>query len=97
MFISYPDRRSTGTAIYVFFILANYQEDSVTTLTSANFTVDKEAPVLFTHASTQSLTSFQYNALVFSQTNLSNTLHTLKIATTGSANVYINFDYAIYT
>jgi hypothetical protein len=81
----------------VFFILPNHQEDGVTTLTSADFTVDGEAPIPFTHTSVLPPTSFQYDALVFSQSKLSNTLHTLKITATGSASVYLNFDYAIYT
>ncbi|KAJ2915255.1 hypothetical protein MD484_g5186, partial [Candolleomyces efflorescens] len=39
-----------------------------------------------------------YNQLVFSQTGLANTQHTLEIITEGlSYQTYVNFDYAIYT
>jgi len=71
----------------------------MTTLTSANFTVDGNMPehFNFTHnTSNPSVPSFKYHALVFSKPNLPNTLHTLNITTTGSASAYVNFDYAIY-
>lgn len=88
----------TGTVIYVFCILANsHLSNGTVTLTSANFTVDGEAPVFFTSTPDLSAAEFQYNALVLSQTNLSNTLHTLNITTTGPVTLYVNFDYAIYT
>jgi hypothetical protein len=88
----YPDRRSTGTAIYVFFILGSF---STPTINSANFTLDSNQPVLF---SSNVSSGVQYDVLVFSQTNLSNTLHTLNISTSGPVvPIYVNFDYAIYT
>ncbi|KAF8197599.1 hypothetical protein BJ912DRAFT_953983 [Pholiota molesta] len=87
-----------GTAIYVFFILANNQGDGITTLTAANFTLDGNAPQLFQHAPDLTTTAFQYNQLVYSQTNLINAQHTLVVSTSGvNANVYVNFDYVIYT
>ena len=94
----YPDRHSTGTAIYVFFILVNfYKGDGIPILTSANFTVDGDVPVPFTHViSDPSASSVEYRVLVFSKTGLTSTLHTLNISTTGSATAYVNFDYAIY-
>jgi len=81
----------------VFFILANKQGDGVTTLTSANFSVDGELPVPFLHTPDLSTTAFEYDALVFSQTNLSNGNHSLDITTTGSTSIYVNFDHAMYT
>ena len=81
----------------MFFTLANYRNDGVTTLTSVNFTVDGEAPVPWTYTPAPTTTTFIYQALVFFQTNLSNTLHTLDITTMGNASAYVNFDYAIYT
>ncbi|KAF9478487.1 hypothetical protein BDN70DRAFT_836028 [Pholiota conissans] len=87
-----------GTAIYVFFILANNAGDGITSLTEANFTVDGTAPVLFSHAPDLTTTAIQFNQLVFQQTNLINAQHTLVISTSGvNTNVYVNFDYAIYT
>ena len=81
----------------MFFILANNQGDGITTLTRANFSVDSELPVPFLHTPNISTTAFEYDSLVFSRTNLSNGNHSLDITTTGSTNIYINFDYAIYT
>lgn len=87
-----------GTAIYVFFVLANNEGDGITTLTTANFSVDGGTPTLFQHAPDLTTTTIQYNQLVFSQTNLPNASHTLDITTSGvNENVYVNFDYAIYT
>ncbi|EDR06466.1 uncharacterized protein LACBIDRAFT_294668 [Laccaria bicolor S238N-H82] len=91
----YPDRRSTGTAIYVFFILGHLNTSPVT-LNSANFTLDSNQPVLFE----SNANYIQYDVLAFSQSNLSNTLHTLFISTSGPGTygpIYVNFDYAIYT
>jgi hypothetical protein len=97
----YPDRRLTGTAIYVFFLLTDYQarEEGPVELSSANFTVDDKAPIPFTYKSgpSESASLFEYETLVFSNTNLPSTLHTLNITTTGSASAYVLFDYAIYT
>ena len=82
----------------MFFTLANYRNDAVTTLTSVNFTVDGEVPVPSTYTPAPAPTTiFIYKALVFSKTNLSNTPHILNITTMGNASVYVNFDYAIYT
>ncbi|PPQ88330.1 LOW QUALITY PROTEIN: hypothetical protein CVT25_012441 [Psilocybe cyanescens] len=87
-----------GTAIYVFFVLANNEGDGITTLTLANFTLDGKAPQLFQHAPDLTSQDIEYNQLVFSQTNLINAQHTLVISTSGvDSNVYVNFDYAIYT
>ncbi|EDR06589.1 uncharacterized protein LACBIDRAFT_328847 [Laccaria bicolor S238N-H82] len=86
----------TGTAIYVFFIIANFLHGP--TLNSANFSVDGKPPVLF--ATTIPVTPTvipHYDVLVFSLTNLSSALHTLNISTTGPTTSYVNFDYAIYT
>lgn len=87
-----------GTAIYVFFTLVNYQGDGVTTLTSANFSIDGEPPsATFTYTPNMTSNAVLYKALVFSQTGLPNTLHELNISTTGNVSMYLNFDYAIYT
>ncbi|KIM48570.1 hypothetical protein M413DRAFT_437782 [Hebeloma cylindrosporum] len=70
-----------GTAIYVFFILANNAGDE-----------------LFQHAPDLSRTDIDYNQLVYSKEALINAEHTLVISTSGvDTNVYVNFDYVIYT
>ncbi|KAJ7456582.1 hypothetical protein FB451DRAFT_1098704 [Mycena latifolia] len=86
----------TGIAIYVYFILANDEGDGITTTTKANFSIDGTSAGTFTHTPTSS-TDLQYNALVFSQTGLSNAAHSLLISTEGADDIYVNFDYAIYT
>ena len=91
------DRRLTGTAIYVFFTLVNFEGAGITTLTSANFSVDGELLGTFTHTPDMTSSDVLYQALVFSQTGLPNTLHKLDISTTGNVSMYLNFDYAIYT
>ncbi|KIK01029.1 hypothetical protein K443DRAFT_99321, partial [Laccaria amethystina LaAM-08-1] len=92
----------SGTAVYVFLILANYRNDGApvpwtSTVTRANFSVDGGSPVPFLHISNLSTTALQYNSLVFSLANLSNGDHRLDITTTGSTDIYVNFDYAVYT
>ncbi|TFK36368.1 hypothetical protein BDQ12DRAFT_580607, partial [Crucibulum laeve] len=87
-----------GTAIYVFFVLANNQGDGITTTTVADFTLDGQVAGHFSHAPDLTTTDFQYNSLVFSKTGIQNGVHQLVISTSGvDFNVYVNFDYAIYT
>ncbi|KAJ7139704.1 hypothetical protein C8R44DRAFT_310507 [Mycena epipterygia] len=86
----------TGIAIYVYFILANNEGDGITTTSKANFSIDRSQQGTFTHTPASS-TDLQYNALVFTQTGLSNTTHSLLISTEGTDDIYVNFDYAIYT
>lgn len=85
-----------GTAIYVFFVLANTIPD-VTTLTACNFTLDGKVANTFRRAPGPGNSLF-YNQLVFSENQLANSKHHLKISTGGIPdNVFVNFDYALYT
>ena len=87
-----------GTAIYVFFVLFNNNGNGADTLTEANFTVDGNSPVLFQHVPNMAITDVLFNQMVFHQQGLENTQHTLVISTAGvNYDVYVNFDYAIYT
>ena len=91
-------QRLLGTAIYVFFILANDEGDGITTLTESNFTIDGGRPTLFRHVPDLSTTDVLFNQLVFSQTKLTNTKHRLVISTSGvNEDVFVSFDSAIYT
>ncbi|KAG6849529.1 hypothetical protein H0H93_007685 [Arthromyces matolae] len=72
----------TGTAVEVYFILANYVGDGVTTETMCNFTLDGQYISTFHHVPTTS-TDYDFNSLVFSKDGLSNTEHTLLISTSG--------------
>ncbi|KAG6812414.1 hypothetical protein H0H92_002990 [Tricholoma furcatifolium] len=87
----------TGTAIYVFFILANYVAEGITTETACDFVLDGTTVSSMDHTPSTS-TALEYNSLVFSQTNLANAAHTLEIVTSGyNRDIFVNFDYAIYT
>ncbi|KAJ7651124.1 hypothetical protein FB45DRAFT_889739 [Roridomyces roridus] len=86
----------TGVAIYVYFILANDEGQGITTTTAANFSIDGTVQGEFTHAPAAT-TDLEFNALVFSHTGLSNGTHSLLITMGGSNDLYINFDYAVYT
>lgn len=90
-----------GTAIYVFFILANNpgpQHQATSTTTAVNITLDDQPPQLFEHIPDVTRDDIEYNQLGFSQTGLDNTNHTLVISVSGlTEQIWVNFDYAIYT
>ncbi|KAJ2933747.1 hypothetical protein H1R20_g3392, partial [Candolleomyces eurysporus] len=88
-----------GTAIYIFFILANgVSNPDVTTLTECKFALDSEPPVRYQHTPNPATSELSYNQLVYNRTNLPQREHVLNIIAEGYAYpVYINFDYAIYS
>ena len=86
----------TGTAVYVYNVLANYVEYT-TTLTNITFTLDGNPAGSFVHIPTDS-TSFQYDVPVFVKTGLANTSHTIVITAGGDTNSsLVLFDYIVYT
>ncbi|KAJ2915242.1 hypothetical protein MD484_g5185, partial [Candolleomyces efflorescens] len=87
-----------GTAIYVFFILANHVDNpDVPTRTECNFLLNNEAAVRYIHTPDQTTNELVYNAPVYNRTNLPQREHILDIVVEGyDYDVYINFDYAIY-
>ncbi|KAJ7693609.1 hypothetical protein B0H17DRAFT_489947 [Mycena rosella] len=87
---------SLGIAIYVYFILANNEGVGIKTTTSVNLTLDGAKAGTFMHTPTSSV-ALQYNNLVFTQSGLSINTHSLIILTEGPDDIYVNFDYAIYT
>jgi hypothetical protein len=88
----------TGNAIYVFLTLANNCGESITTKTQANFTVDNEAPIFFSHEPDMSTTDFIYQYPAFNRTGLEHGEHTLSVVMSGpQEHLFLNFDYAIYT
>ncbi|KAE9402050.1 hypothetical protein BT96DRAFT_1017864 [Gymnopus androsaceus JB14] len=90
----------TGTAVYIFFILANNPADGITATTAANFTIDGALSGTFSHSPDSSAPDFQFNqsSLAFSKTGMKNATHQMIISTSGlSENVWVNFDYALYT
>ncbi|TFK21303.1 hypothetical protein FA15DRAFT_548727, partial [Coprinopsis marcescibilis] len=90
----------SGTAIYVYFILANYGYiPEITVNTNCNFILDgvlTEQP--FNHdPKGPTAVQFEYHRLVFARSNLSNIHHVLEIRVEGfDFSSYINFDYAVY-
>ncbi|KAF5388991.1 hypothetical protein D9757_005052 [Collybiopsis confluens] len=93
--ISFP---FTGIAIYVFFILANNASIGPVT-TAANFTLDAVFQGTYTHPLDPNAPAFQFNesALAFSKIGLENRTHNLFISTSGNEQIFVNFDYALYT
>ncbi|KIL67158.1 hypothetical protein M378DRAFT_160158 [Amanita muscaria Koide BX008] len=90
----------TGVAVWVFFILSNANQHgpTITTNTNCNFTLDGLHAGVFVHNPDMSTLNLVYNATAFSATGLSNTSHQLIIMTNDVPfNVFVNFDYAIYT
>ncbi|KAF5388956.1 hypothetical protein D9757_005058 [Collybiopsis confluens] len=90
----------TGTAIYVFFILANAPASGVAATTTANFTLDGLFRATYDHSPDPNAPAFQFNesALAFSQSGLENGTHSLLISTSGlNESIFVNFDYALYT
>ncbi|KAF9463490.1 hypothetical protein BDZ94DRAFT_1163917 [Collybia nuda] len=94
----YIDLSFTGTAIYVYFIIANtIKGGGVTTLTECNFTLDGQLEGFYRHMRDET-SNMEYNVLVFNATNLSNIDHALRVSTEGvNYHVFVNFDYAMYT
>lgn len=88
---------SIGTAIYVFFILANNAGPGITSTTECDFIMDNYAPVHFSHSPDMSKTDLLYNQLVYRRTGLPLGQHRLEISDEGNIGSYIDFDYAIYT
>ncbi|KAG6817766.1 hypothetical protein H0H87_003174 [Tephrocybe sp. NHM501043] len=86
-----------GTAVYVYFILANNVGPGITTESLADFILDGEVISTFHHNPTNS-SAYEFNSLVFSKDGLANINHTLLIKTSGvDRHIYNNFDYATYT
>ncbi|KAJ7117458.1 hypothetical protein C8R44DRAFT_790759 [Mycena epipterygia] len=84
-----------GTAIYVFCVLANAVEHTVTT-SDFLFTLDGSARDTFTHEPSSS-PDFIYQANVFSATGLKQGPHQVVLTTDNAAGSLLLFDFAIYT
>ncbi|KAI0652612.1 hypothetical protein C8Q79DRAFT_938586 [Trametes meyenii] len=85
----------TGTAVYVFNIIAN-TVPFTTTLTNLTFTLDGELVGHYVH-SPDSSSDILYNVLVYSNASLMNTQHTIEMRPTGPFSSLILFDYIAYT
>lgn len=86
-----------GTAIYVYFILDNYVEPSLTTTsTYINITLNGQPAEPFTHRPNNTA-GFIYNALVYSAENLGGEQNSVVLSASGEPPSLLLFDYAIYT
>ncbi|KAH8116543.1 hypothetical protein DFH11DRAFT_1505911, partial [Phellopilus nigrolimitatus] len=85
----------TGSAVYVFFILANEVTEYVTTLTNVTFSLDGSYAGSYVHSPSPT-TDYQYNVPVYVNASLENSQHIFEVRTTGEANSLILFDYLIY-
>ncbi|TFK22991.1 hypothetical protein FA15DRAFT_595123 [Coprinopsis marcescibilis] len=88
--------RFEGTAIYVFFILANRGSPGTILDTMCDISLDNNSPTRYLHVPNPSAADqFLYDQLVYENSNLENSAHTLNITSHGSDRSYINFDYFI--
>ncbi|KAL5493061.1 hypothetical protein ACEPAI_4509 [Sanghuangporus weigelae] len=84
-----------GTALYVFFILAN-TVPFTDTVTNMNFILDEETVGSFVHQPTNS-SDFEYNVPVYVNDSLSFGQHHMRMEAVGNHSALILFDYFIYT
>lgn len=88
---------TTGSGLYIFFILANYVPYA-TTLTHVNFFLDGVLVSSFLHVPAKS-TNYEYNQVVYANDAIPYGQHTMMVAPVNDSvnNVLILFDYLIYT
>lgn len=86
----------TGTAVYVYGILAN-TVNFTNTVTNLTFQLDDAQVGTFLHVPTNS-TDYQYNALFYANDTIPNGDHMIIIQTNGDNGFFLTlFDYIIYT
>ncbi|KAI0640164.1 hypothetical protein C8Q77DRAFT_1153053 [Trametes polyzona] len=86
----------SGSAVYVFNLVANFVRDT-TTLTNLTFALDGVLVGQYVHAPDPKGAQILYNVLVYSNTSLSDGLHTLVISPSDDVASLILFDYIVYT
>ena len=88
----------SGTAIWVYGILANSAGPGITIFTNASFELDGLPLGKFEHVPQPEQDQYLYNVLLWSETGLENIEHTLVIsAAQGESPSLLLFDYAVYT
>ncbi|KAI0756223.1 hypothetical protein C8Q80DRAFT_1127322 [Daedaleopsis nitida] len=98
-----PDRTIsvsfTGTAVYVFHLIANgnFFEQGVTTFTNLTFYIDNEYVGDFTQPASTNAEKIRYNVPVYTNTTLPNEAHVLETRASGPTASLILFDAIIYT
>lgn len=90
----------TGTAVYVYCVIANSISVNAGTTANYDFTLDGEGAGTY-HHDEENTTSYYYNVPVFAVTDLDNTSHELVVNVNGGAGVVgsslMLFDYFTYT
>ncbi|KAH9934654.1 uncharacterized protein B0H18DRAFT_977570, partial [Fomitopsis serialis] len=89
----------TGTAIWVYCIVADFDRQSITTFSNMSFELDGAAAGTYVHTPTGAdQDNFEYNVTVYSVVGLSNVEHKLVMtAGQGTSASLILFDWAMYT
>ncbi|KAN0076719.1 hypothetical protein V8E55_010574 [Tylopilus felleus] len=88
----------TGSALYIFFIIANNLNNSYIAFTSVQFELDEVLVSTYTHTPSTS-TDYQYNVLVYANSSMTPGQHTMVVvpAVNTGNRVLVLFDYLIYT
>ncbi|KAI5115994.1 hypothetical protein M0805_009066 [Coniferiporia weirii] len=86
----------TGSAVFVFIVLANIIFNDTHTITSLSFILDGETMGNFFHSPALS-TDYEYNVPAYSNENLVNAPHYLTMETTGDFPTLVLFDYLVYS
>ncbi|KAI1791561.1 hypothetical protein LXA43DRAFT_1010776 [Ganoderma leucocontextum] len=84
-----------GTAVYVYNVIPNYLKGAHTVV-NLSFSIDGQTVGQFTHTPDSSSTIL-YNHLVYSNTGLSDSVHTLVMSVLENDQSLIIFDYLVYT
>ena len=85
-----------GTAVYVYNVVPNFLPNGAVTFVNISFALDGETVGHFSHVPNNS-SEIQYNQLVYANTSLLDSLHTLVMSASGSKASLIFFDYLLYT
>ena len=89
----------SGTAVYVYFIVAESEQPNTVTFENTTFMIDGQNAGDYFHVPGPSSTeSFLYNFTAFATQGLQSTQHTLVMASdTSTEGTNILFDYLVYT
>ncbi|KAI1781953.1 hypothetical protein LXA43DRAFT_1053891 [Ganoderma leucocontextum] len=84
-----------GTAVYVYNVIPNFLKGA-NTFVNVSFAIDGETVGQFSHIP-DSTSEILYNHLVYANTSLSDSVHTLVMSASGSNESLVFFDYLLYT
>ncbi|KAI1782292.1 hypothetical protein LXA43DRAFT_1051742 [Ganoderma leucocontextum] len=84
-----------GTAVYVYNVIPNFLKGA-NTFVNVSFAIDGETVGQFSHIP-DSTSEILYSHLVYANTSLSDSLHTLVMSASGRNESLVFFDYLLYT